>query len=166
MGNIYTNHLCNIWGTSVIKLLSLSLSVSLCLSLSISLFIFCLYVSLSLCKLETGQIRFQRDGFKHRALWVFWASTSSGGGQTQWVPLSLFFVCQSELTQFFSELTEFAAELSEFSLPKQYSARFLVSLLCGDHPNFQGNTLRESRLKWNPFSWLPTSSESCSKNCS
>ena len=28
-------------------------------------------------------------------------------------PLSLLFVCQGELTEFFAELTEFAAELSE-----------------------------------------------------
>ena len=43
----------------------------------------------------------------------FWPLPSSGE-RAQWVPLSLLFVCQSELT-------EFAAELSEFSLPKQCS---------------------------------------------
>ena len=36
----------------------------------------------------------------------FWGSLSSGE-RTQWVPLSLLFVCQSELTEFFAELTEF-----------------------------------------------------------
>ena len=50
-------------------------------------------------------------GFKHRAQWVFWSSLSSGE-RTQWVPLSLSFVCQSELAEFFAELAEFAAELS------------------------------------------------------
>ena len=34
--------------------------------------------------------------------------------------LSLFFTCESDITEFFAELTEFAVELSEFSLPKQY----------------------------------------------
>ena len=50
----------------------------------------------------------------------FWGSPSSGE-RTQWVPLSLLFVCQSELTEFFAELTEFAVKLSEFSSPKEYS---------------------------------------------
>ena len=45
--------------------------------------------------------------------------------------MSLLFVCQTELTEFFAELTEFAAELSEFSLLKQYSRNSipLVSFL-------------------------------------
>ena len=51
--------------------------------------------------------------------------------RTQWVPLSLLSVCQSELTEFFfAELTKFATELSEAQwvlfcetvLSKQYSA--------------------------------------------
>ena len=63
---------------------------------------------------------FGEHGFKHRTQWVFRGSLSSGE-RAQWVPLSLLFVCQSELTEFFAELTEFAVELSEFSLPKQYS---------------------------------------------
>ena len=63
----------------------------------------------------------------------FWDSLSSRE-RTQWVPFSLLFVCQNELTEFFAELTEFAPKLSEaqwvlFSetvLSKQYSARFLI----------------------------------------
>ena len=59
----------------------------------------------------------------------FWGSLSSGL-RAQWVHLSLSFVCESELTEFFAELTEFAIKLSEaqwvlFSetvLSKQYSA--------------------------------------------
>ena len=45
---------------------------------------------------------FGEYGFKHRTQWVFRGSLSSGE-QTQWVPLSLLFVCQSELTEFFAE---------------------------------------------------------------
>ena len=55
--------------------------------------------------------------FKHRAQWVFVLPSPSSGERAQWVPLSLFCVCQSKLTK----LTEFAAELSAFSLPEQYS---------------------------------------------
>ena len=74
-------------------------------------------------RLTTIYARFgngQNTVSEHRAQWVFWSSPSSGD-RTQWGPLSLLFVCQSELTEFFAELTEFAAELSEFSLPRQYS---------------------------------------------
>ena len=75
---------------------------------------------------------FGEHGFKHRTQWVFRGSLSSGE-RTQRVPLSLLFVCQSELTEFFAELSEFAPKLTEaqwvlFSetvLSKQYSARFL-----------------------------------------
>ena len=42
---------------------------------------------------------FGEHGFKHRTQWVFRGSLSSGD-RTQWVPLSLLFVCQSELTEF------------------------------------------------------------------
>ena len=71
-------------------------------------------------------------GFKHRAQWVFWGSLSSWA-RAWWFPLSLLFVCQSELTEFYAELTEFAPKLSEAQwvlssetvLSKQYSARFL-----------------------------------------
>ena len=41
---------------------------------------------------------FGEYGFTHRAQWVFWASLSSGE-RAQWVPLSLLFVCESELTE-------------------------------------------------------------------
>ena len=52
-------------------------------------------------------------GFKHWAQWVVLGSLSSGE-RTQWVPLSLLFLCQSKLTEFFfAELTEFAVKLSE-----------------------------------------------------
>ena len=81
----------------------------------------------------SSEYGFREYGFKHRTQWAFWTSLSSME-RAQWVPLSLLFVCHSELTEFFAELTEFAAELSEaqwvlFSetvLSKQYSARFLV----------------------------------------
>ena len=64
---------------------------------------------------ETGRIRFRRVRFKPRTQWVFLPSPSSGE-RTQWVPLSLLFVCQSELTEFCAELTEFCAELTEFAV--------------------------------------------------
>ena len=81
---------------------------------------------------KRAEYGFGEYGFKHRTQWVFWGSLSSGE-RTQWVPLSLLFVCKRELTEFFAELTEFAPKLSEaqwvlFSetvLSKQYSARFL-----------------------------------------
>ena len=81
---------------------------------------------------KRAEYGFGEPGFKQGTQWVFWPSPSSGQ-RTQWVPLSLLFVCQSELTEFFAELTEFAVKLSEaqwvlFSetvLSKQYSARFL-----------------------------------------
>ena len=81
---------------------------------------------------KRAEYGFGEHGFKHRTQWVFRGSLSSGE-RTQWVPLSLLCVCQSELTEFFAELTEFAVKLSEaqwvlFSetvLSKQYSARFL-----------------------------------------
>ena len=79
---------------------------------------------------------FEEYGFRHQAQWAFWGSLSSGK-RTQWVPLSLLFVCQSELIEFFAELTEFVPKLSEaqwvlFSktvLSKEYSACFLCWLL-------------------------------------
>ena len=82
---------------------------------------------------KRAEYGFGEYGFNHRTQWVFWPSPSAGA-RAQWVPLSLLFVCQSELTEFFAELTEFAVELSEaqwvlFSetvLSKQYSARCLV----------------------------------------
>ena len=64
---------------------------------------------------KRAEYGFGEYGFKHRTQWVFFGSLSSLPG-TQWVPLSLLFVCKSELTEFLAELTEFAAELSEFSL--------------------------------------------------
>ena len=69
----------------------------------------------------------------------FWLSLSSRERErTQWIPLGLVLVGQSELTEFFAELTEFAPQLSEaqwvfFSetvLSKQYSARFLIFKPC------------------------------------
>ena len=91
---------------------------------------------------------FREYGFKHRAQWVFWSSPSSGE-RAQWVPFSLLFVCQSELTEFFAELTELAVNsvrLSEFSSPKQcsrnsVSTRFLPVIMgCfGARPAFFEN---------------------------
>ena len=69
---------------------------------------------------KRAEYGFGEYGFKHRTQWVFRASLSSGE-RTQWVPLSLLFVCQGELTEVLAELTEFAVKLSEFSPPKQYS---------------------------------------------
>ena len=69
---------------------------------------------------KRAEYGFGEYGFKHRTQRVFWGSLSFGE-RTQWVPLSLLFVCQSELTEFSAGLTDFAAELSEFSPPKQYS---------------------------------------------
>ena len=74
---------------------------------------------------ETGRIWFRRVRFQTPNSVSFSGLTEFRGAnwvrrRTQWVPLSLLCVCQSELTEFLAELTEFAAELSEFSLPKQY----------------------------------------------
>ena len=69
---------------------------------------------------KRAEYGFGEYGFKQRTQWVFRGSLSSGE-RTQWVPPSLCFMCQSELTEFLAELTEFASELSEFSPPKQYS---------------------------------------------
>ena len=69
---------------------------------------------------KRAEYGFGEYGFKHRTQWVFWGSLSSGE-RTQWVLLSLLFVCKRELTEFFAELTEFAPKLTEFSSPKQYS---------------------------------------------
>ena len=99
--------------------------------------IFCVCVCVCVCVFvffrKRAEYGFGEYGFKHRTQWVFRGSMSSRE-RTQWVPFSLLFVCQSELTGFFAELTEFAAELSEAQwvllsetvLTKQYSARFLV----------------------------------------
>ena len=97
---------------------------------------------------ETGEYGFGEHGFKHRAQWVFWPSPRSGE-RTQWVPLSLLFVCQSELNEFFAELTEFTVKLSEAQwvlvsktvLSKQYSARFLKCLIYHLHPPRSVNLL-------------------------
>ena len=72
---------------------------------------------------ETGRIRFRRVRtckVSNAKLSEFFLLSPSSGERAQWVPLSLVFVCTSELTEFLAELTEFAAELSEFSPPKQY----------------------------------------------
>ena len=53
--------------------------------------------------------------------------TPSSGERTQRVPLSLVFVCKSELIESFAQLSEFAAELSEFSLPKLYSQNSILA---------------------------------------
>ena len=97
---------------------------------------------------KRAEYGFGEHGFKHRTQWVFWPSPSSGE-RTQWVPLSLLFVCQSELTEFFAEVTEFTVKLreaqwvlfSETVLSKQYSARF---------PYMFGN-LRNSNSSFSSF---------------
>ena len=75
---------------------------------------------------ETGRIRFRRVRFQTPSSVSFLPSPSSGE-RTQWVPLSLLFVCQSELTEFAPKLSEAQWVLfSETVLLKQYSARFLL----------------------------------------
>ena len=89
---------------------------------------------------KRAEYGFGEYGFKHQTQWVFRGSLSFGE-RTQWVPLSLLFVCKFELTEFVAELTEFAAELSEaqwviFSetvLSKQYSARLLIMATGASH---------------------------------
>ena len=80
----------------------------------------------------------------------FWSSPSSRE-RTQWVPLGLLFVCQSELTEFFfAELTKFDPKLSEaqwvlFSetvLSKQYSARIWLD----DLWPYDGNEWKKYRV--------------------
>ena len=93
-------------------------------------------------------------GFKHRTQWVFRGSLSSRE-RAQWVPLSLLFVCQSELTEFVAELTEFATELSEaqwvlFSetvLSKQYSARYISCKIGRDSPDVAFSRLAQLKHK-------------------
>ena len=76
---------------------------------------------------KRAEYGFGEYGFKHQTQWVFWGSLSSGE-RTQWVPLSLLFVCQSELTEFFlGELAQWVL-VSETVLSKQYSAT--VSYKC------------------------------------
>ena len=59
-------------------------------------------------------------GFKHRTQWVVLPSPNSGK-RTQSSPLSLLFVCKSELIEFFFCRTHrVCSKLSEFSLLKQY----------------------------------------------
>ena len=99
---------------------------------------------------EGAEHGFGEYGFKRRTQWVFWPSPSSGG-RTQWVPLGLLFVCQSELTEFFAELTEFAAKLSEAQWalsPKQYSRNSIppVSYCFGLLERLLKNCLQELLL--------------------
>ena len=72
---------------------------------------------------------FGEHGFKHRARWVFLPSPSSGE-RAQWVPLSLLFVWQSELTEFFFRRTRRACpKLSEAQwvlFLKQYSRNSIL----------------------------------------
>ena len=58
---------------------------------------------------ETDQKRFWRVRFQTPSSVSFLALTELRGEN---VPLSLLFVCQSELTEVVAELTKFAAELS------------------------------------------------------
>ena len=71
---------------------------------------------------ETAQAKygFGEDSFKHRTQWVSLRVPSSRE-RTQRVPLTLLFVCKSELTEFFAKLTESTQKLSELSLPKRCS---------------------------------------------
>ena len=92
---------------------------------------------------ETGRIRSRRARFRTPSSVSFLPSPSCGE-RTQWVPLSLLFGWQNELTEFvLAELTEFAEELSEaqwvlFSetvLSKQRSARLLHNCISVTSPN-------------------------------
>ena len=77
--------------------------------------------SFSLPFFGTGPNTVSGSTVSNTELSEFFLGSLSSGERTQWVPLSLLFVRQSELTEFFAELTEFAVKLSEFSSPKQYS---------------------------------------------
>ena len=89
----------------------------------------------ALAKVGNGPNTVSWSTVSNTKLSEFFRGSLSSGERTQWVPLSLLFMCQSELTEFLAELTEFAPKLSEaqwvlFSetvLSKQYSARFLKS---------------------------------------
>ena len=65
---------------------------------------------------KTGRTRFRGVRFHTPNSVSFFGGSLSSGERTQWVPFSLLFVCQSELTEFLAELTEFAAELNVSSL--------------------------------------------------
>ena len=84
---------------------------------------------------ETVRIRFRGARFQTPSSVSFLGSPSSGE-RAQWVPFSLWFACQGELTEFFfAELPEFAPRLSEAQwvlssetvLSKQYSAPFPIT---------------------------------------
>ena len=66
---------------------------------------------------QFGDGRLRRVRFQTPSSVSFLALTEFRG-ESQRVPLSLLFVCPSELTEIVAELTEFGAELSELSLPK------------------------------------------------
>ena len=82
-------------------------------------------------------------------------SPSSGEG-AQWVPLSLLFVCQSELTEFFffffsqnsPTFTQDTVRLSEFSSPKQYSRNSIppVSSLFSTCPTATTTTTTQTHI--------------------
>ena len=70
------------------------------------------YTHLSISS-ETGRIRFRTARFQTPSLSTFFGPHRVPGRELSEFPLSLLFVCQSELTEFFfSELTEFAPKLS------------------------------------------------------
>ena len=81
---------------------------------------------------ETGRIRFRGVRVQTPNSVSFLGLTELRE-RTQWVPFSLLFVCQNELTEFCAELTEFAPKrteaqwvlFSETVPSKQYSACFL-----------------------------------------
>ena len=75
--------------------------------------------SVSLDFRKPPEYGFGDHSFKYRARWVIFVALTEFQGENS-VPLSLWFVWQSELTEFFAELTEFSKEVSEFSLLKQY----------------------------------------------
>ena len=90
---------------------------------------------------ETGRIRFRGVRFQT-------PNSVSFSGLTQFaprVPLSLLFVCQSELTEFFAELT--AVKLSEFSSPKQYSRNSIPPVSYGPTQGGEGGVRGARVLK-------------------
>ena len=111
--NVATQQLLT--GSSKVQKGTNGATFSVVLARFLLLFELCVFVFflpiLASCR-KRAEYGFGEYGFKHRAQWVFWPSPSSTE-RAQWVPLSLLFVCQSELTEFFAELTEFAPKLSE-----------------------------------------------------
>ena len=98
---------------------------------------------------KRAEYGFGEYGFKHRTQWVFWGSLSSGE-RTQWVPLSLLFVCPKRTHRVFRRTHRVCPQIqwvlfSETVLSKQYSRNSIppVSYFSGSAK--MGETKREKR---------------------